>query len=249
MKDSIESPASNRSTSFESPSGSDANGGIINKVRDTAASQLTNQKNRATEGLGTVAAAVRQSGQQLRDQQHDTIADYAEQAAQQIDRLSQRLRNKDIGELMNDAQRLARSQPALFIGGAFAVGLLGARFFKSSSRSTSEHSSREWNGPGYAGGRGYAGAGYTGSAGGGYTGSAGADYSSSAGASGSSGSEFKGYAQAGGQQVMPHTSDRAHDRTSVPASVEPAVPDVVGSEGGTAPNLPPESRSSRTARK
>ena len=34
---------------------------------------------------------------------------------------------------MHDAQRLARRQPALFVGGAFALGLLGARFLKSSS--------------------------------------------------------------------------------------------------------------------
>src|SRR5690606_40974563 len=61
-----------------------------------------------------------------------TAARAAEQAAGQIARLSQGLKNKDVGELMNDAQRLARRQPALFVGGAFTLGLLGARFLKSS---------------------------------------------------------------------------------------------------------------------
>jgi hypothetical protein len=44
------------------------------------------------------------------------------------------LRNKDVGELFQDAQRLARRQPVAFVGAAFVLGLVGARFLKSSSR-------------------------------------------------------------------------------------------------------------------
>ena len=112
---------------------SDSQGGIVGKVRERAAAQLTTQKDRALDGLGGVADAVRKTTQSLRDQQHDTIAGYVEQAADQIERMSRNLKNKDIGELVSDAQQLARRQPALFVGSAFAIGLLGARFFKSSS--------------------------------------------------------------------------------------------------------------------
>lgn len=106
---------------------------IVGKVKEQAAAQLSSQKERATDSLGSVAQAVRQTTQHLRDNQHETVARYAEQTAEQIERFSQRLKDKDIGELLNDAQRLARRQPALFIGGAFALGLIGARFLKSSS--------------------------------------------------------------------------------------------------------------------
>jgi hypothetical protein len=108
-------------------------GSIVGRVRERAAAQINTQKDRATDGLGGVAQAVRQSTQQLRDQQHETVAGYVEQAADQIERLSRRLKEKDVGELVQDAQRLARRQPALFVGSAFALGLVGARFFKSSS--------------------------------------------------------------------------------------------------------------------
>ena len=111
----------------------------MSRVRDSAAAQLTTQKNKATEGLGSVAQAVRQSTQQLRDQQHETIAEYVESAANQIDRFSQTLREKNVGDLIEDAQRLARRQPAVFIGSAFALGLLGVRFFKSSARRDREY--------------------------------------------------------------------------------------------------------------
>jgi hypothetical protein len=110
--------------------------GIIDKVRDTAAAQLTSQKKRATDGLGNISQAVRQSTHQLRDQEHDVIAHYVEQAADQIDRFSQHMRDKNVDDLMRDIQQMARRRPALFIGGAFAVGLIGARFLKSSSRNS-----------------------------------------------------------------------------------------------------------------
>jgi hypothetical protein len=79
-----------------------------------------------------VTEAIRQTTQSLRDQQHDTVARYVEQATEQLDRITRRLKEKDIGELLEDAQQLARRQPAVFVGAAFALGLLGARFLKSS---------------------------------------------------------------------------------------------------------------------
>jgi hypothetical protein len=111
---------------------SSTSSGIAGKVKERATAQLTTQKDRATDGLGTVASAVRQTGQHLREQQNETVAQYVEKAAEQLERLSNNLREKDVNELLHDAQRLARRQPALFIGGSFAVGLLAARFLKSS---------------------------------------------------------------------------------------------------------------------
>jgi hypothetical protein len=106
--------------------------GLMDRVREGANTQLSTQKNRATDGIGSVAQAVRQTTQHLRAQQHDTIARYVDQAADQLERVSERLRQKDVGELLQDAQQFARRQPAVFIGSAFAIGLLGARFLKSS---------------------------------------------------------------------------------------------------------------------
>jgi hypothetical protein len=108
----------------------------MNRVRSTATAQLSTQKDRATDGLGSLATAVRQTTQPLRDNQQDAIAQYVEKAADQIERLSTRLREKDVSELVDDAQRFARRQPAIFIGAAFALGVLAARFAKSSSDAT-----------------------------------------------------------------------------------------------------------------
>jgi hypothetical protein len=111
--------------------------GFVGRVRERANAQITTQKDRATDGLGTIAQAVRRSTQELRGGSHDTLAEYVEQAADQLERLSTHLKSKDVGELLHDAQRLARRRPVVFIGSAFALGLIGARFLKSSRPWTS----------------------------------------------------------------------------------------------------------------
>ena len=60
--------------------------GIVDRVRERATAQLSSQKDRATDGLGSVAQAVRQSTKHLRDNKQDAIANYVEKAADQIDR-------------------------------------------------------------------------------------------------------------------------------------------------------------------
>jgi hypothetical protein len=106
--------------------------GMVDRVRHTAAAQLSSQKTRATDTLGSVAAAIRQSSQPLRDNNQAMLADYAGKAADQLEQFSTRLRERDLTELMDDAKRFARRQPALFVGAAFAAGVLAARFLKSS---------------------------------------------------------------------------------------------------------------------
>ena len=118
----------------QSQAASRGNGGtgIAEKLREQAKSRLSSQKDRALDGVGGVTEAIRQTTQSLRDKQHDTVARYVEQVTDQLDRITRRLKEKDIGELLEDAQQLARRQPAMFVGAAFALGLFGARFFKSS---------------------------------------------------------------------------------------------------------------------
>lgn len=116
-----------------SPNDGNAQRGVMNRVKETASAQLSSQKNRATDGLGSIASAVRESSRPLRENKQDVIAEYVEKAADQLEQFSTRLRERDINELVNDAQQFARRRPAMFIGGAFLVGVAAARFLKSSA--------------------------------------------------------------------------------------------------------------------
>ena len=114
-------------------------GQVVGQVKEQAASRLDRQKEAAAAGLSSVADAVRQVGQNLRGQgeEQSPVAQYAAQygdkAAQQIERLTEYLRRNDAGQLLHEVEGFARRQPALFLGGAFLLGLAGARFLKSSN--------------------------------------------------------------------------------------------------------------------
>jgi hypothetical protein len=147
--------------------GSGQGAGVIDQAKEKA-QQLANQaqqqagqkvesglhrgKAQAAETLGGVAQSLRQSSQQLRDR-NQGAGQYVERAAQQTQRLSEYLQNTDVNQIIDRAEDAARRQPALFLGGAFALGLLGARFLKSSRRGEGQQAV----GAGYSGAPRYAG--------------------------------------------------------------------------------------------
>jgi hypothetical protein len=107
---------------------------LIDNVKQRATAQLDSQKGRATDSISTIANAVRGTTSQLRNEQHDVLAQYVEKAADQLERFSANLRDKDMTELLDGARSFARRQPALFVGGSLVAGLLAARFLKSSGQ-------------------------------------------------------------------------------------------------------------------
>jgi uncharacterized protein YjbJ (UPF0337 family) len=113
-----------------------AAGQVVGQARQQVSTRLASQKDRAAEGLTSVAHALRQTGQQLRAQDQQAATGYIETAASQVERISNYLKQNDLGGLIDDVERFARRQPALFLGGTFVLGLLGARFLKSSRPST-----------------------------------------------------------------------------------------------------------------
>jgi len=111
-------------------------GQVVDQARQQVSSRLTDQKDRASEGLTSVAQALRQTSQQLRQQDQQAVTGYIETAASQVERISNYLKQNDLGGLIDDVEHFARRQPALFLGGTFVLGLLGARFLKSSRPNT-----------------------------------------------------------------------------------------------------------------
>jgi hypothetical protein len=110
--------------------------GAASQAGDKMASTLDSQKNRAADGLGSFAQALRQTGDQMRGQsQGAPVEQYVASAANQLERFSGYLRSTNTREIVRNVEDFARQQPALFVGGAFMLGLLGARFLKSSAHS------------------------------------------------------------------------------------------------------------------
>lgn len=118
---------------------------VAGQVVDTAKAQTTDRlsagKDQIATTVDTVAQSIRQSSQGLRDQDQAAVAGYADQAADRLAGAASYLRERDVTEIVADVEDFARRQPAAFLGAAFGLGLLAARFIKS-SRQQSQASQR-----------------------------------------------------------------------------------------------------------
>jgi ElaB/YqjD/DUF883 family membrane-anchored ribosome-binding protein len=104
------------------------------KLGDQLQSGLSSVKERAASNLDTIAQSLTQSTQQARQQDPDAPVQYMERIGEELQRASRYLRETEVREFVRQTEDFARRQPVVFLGAAFAIGLIGARFLKSSER-------------------------------------------------------------------------------------------------------------------
>lgn len=104
------------------------------QAKDKGRSMFEQQKDSAVGQLDSVADALRRTAGQLQDSTSPKVAQYIDMAADQLQTLGSRLREKDLDTLIDDTQNLARRNPGVFLAGTVAAGFLIARFLKSSSQ-------------------------------------------------------------------------------------------------------------------
>jgi hypothetical protein len=137
---------------------------MADQATSTATQVAATQKNTAAQGLSAVSSAVTQVGDQLRNNdQTAPIAHYVDMVGGQIQHAANYLEHHNVRQIIGHAQGFARREPALFLGGAFALGLLAARFIKSSppqnQPSSGQHQRNTWQ-PSARGGYGVFGGQY-----------------------------------------------------------------------------------------
>jgi hypothetical protein len=109
---------------------------VAGQARDQVQELVGRQKDQAAEKLGGLAGALREAGQKLQEsEQGRDFSRYADQAAQQVEKLSTYLKDNDLRGFVRDTETLARRRPEIFLGGTFLAGLMLARFLKASSPS------------------------------------------------------------------------------------------------------------------
>jgi hypothetical protein len=111
--------------------GKNGNTGLLSGIQQKVTSSVDQQKNRAADGLGGIADVFRSAGNELRTE-NETLASYVDQASDQMRRFAEQIRQRGVADMLDDLNDFARRRPAVFIGGAFLVGLGLARFMKSS---------------------------------------------------------------------------------------------------------------------
>ncbi len=97
-------------------------------------SRLNVEKDRAAHCIGETAQSFRDTSRNLSERGQTPLAACVDHAASRLEDASHYLKDKSIGEITDDLEYLAQQRPCLFLGGAFAVGFMAARFFKATSR-------------------------------------------------------------------------------------------------------------------
>jgi len=111
-------------------------GHVVDQVKEQATSQADQQRQSVASGFEAVAHAFRGLGDGLRNQDQGPVAQYAaemgDSVAGQVERFANYLRGRDVRQIVNDTEDLARRSPVMFLGGAFVLGFAASRFLKSS---------------------------------------------------------------------------------------------------------------------
>jgi len=131
----------------------------VAQVKEQVGSAFTNQRDWAIAELNGLAEALREAASNL-ERQAGTGGDGAampaiypvvEELADRIGASANFLQGKEMRQLLDDAESLAKRQPMMFAGALLGIGVIGARLLKgspgaSSDRSTAGSSSqgRSW---------------------------------------------------------------------------------------------------------
>lgn len=110
----------------------------LGQVHEKASTLVDTKTSEMAQGLTTVANSIRQFTENLRsgggEQQPlaQTVVRYGDSLTNQVEQFADYLDRADLNKLSRDVEGFARRNPVVFVGGAFALGILAARFVKSS---------------------------------------------------------------------------------------------------------------------
>jgi hypothetical protein len=116
--------------------------------------EVDRRSTEAGEQATTVADAIRQASQQLREQGKDSAAKPIEQAADRVESAGRWLRDSDGERILSDVEDFGRRNPLAVAAGGLAIGFALSRLLKASSTEryhTSRSGSTTGNGNGYTG--------------------------------------------------------------------------------------------------
>jgi hypothetical protein len=107
---------------------------LAQQAQSQAKQLVETRKSAVADTLTGVARALDSTAQSLESEQQSNLSSYARSVSSSIERFSSGIRDKDLVGIKNDAERFARAQPALFIGGCVALGFALSRFLKATEK-------------------------------------------------------------------------------------------------------------------
>lgn len=108
-----------------------AAGQKADELKEKAVRKTDELTSRVGGRVETLARALRRAGDDMRNEGESRFAEMTDRAASRVERFGSYLENQNPHEMMSDIERSAKSHPAYFVAGSFAVGLLLGRFLRS----------------------------------------------------------------------------------------------------------------------
>lgn len=102
------------------------------ELRERVMERGEEQKDNAARTADSLVEAIRAAGSTLREREEERLGRLTDELADQVQRFSGYLRDRDVGSLFDDLQDVARRNPSGFLGGSLAAGLMAGRFLRSS---------------------------------------------------------------------------------------------------------------------
>lgn len=107
---------------------------VAERLKEEGKQRLERGKTSAADQVEHVASALKSASNELGSQ--STLGSYANQLADSIGRFGTRLREGSVEALASDMQAVARRNPALFVVGGLALGIVLARLIRASASET-----------------------------------------------------------------------------------------------------------------
>lgn len=108
---------------------------LIKKTSSEGKAQVQQYREAAADKVDQVADTIDKAASQLPDDDVLHVSQHISAMADGLGRLSDGLREKSADQILHDIGRIARQNPALFIGGSIAIGFGIARFARASAPS------------------------------------------------------------------------------------------------------------------
>lgn len=118
----------------ERPPESEPSDELLEAARKRGQGLLDRQKSAAVEELHGVADVMREAAHKFEERQEGGLASYVQTAADTLDRLSTTLRERDLEDLIRDAEGAFRRRPAIGLAATAVAGFVLGRFLRAGSK-------------------------------------------------------------------------------------------------------------------
>ena len=115
---------------------------VASSAQDRLQSKITEQKGVGADYVNNFAGAMRRAANQF-DADVPLAGDYIRKAADQVQYAAGAVRDGNLSDLVEGAQKFARSQPTAFFGLALLAGFGAVRFLKSASETSDMRASED----------------------------------------------------------------------------------------------------------